>query len=390
MNLTSLSQLISWMQDTGQFLDLASNPISQFGTPEMPLLGARILPEQQEMENSYNENDIAIDGEIGNSGADYSPAQLNEAFGNFSQGISLGKIDAASQLKGRELEKIIQYLMKNRPSSNPAASSAEIVVTWFDRAIMSALAKVQEQQRWQAIVDGIVRRRGGNNYAEDVTYPFGPDHQITVAASGTVAAPAGWYDRNPTTAADALEDLLAAKERLEAKGYTLNRIISKGKIRTVFFRNGKVRQAALPPNATRATSQSDIDAMLESYDLPPWEKYDAVWKYRSPNNGKALTPVAFLDRANFDPVILLASTSLQAQIDLGRDNGILTLPNTLGYYGLGRPEGQTQYGKVAKLIVHDEKYPPSVYGEVVAKGLPVINQQVMEGIIILKVPKPTP
>lgn len=388
MNITSVSQLVSWMNDTGQFSDLASSPLSQFGTANERLLGASILPEQQEMENSFKDTGIAIDGEIGQSGADLSPAQLNKAFGEYSSTYTLGKIDAATQLTGGDIEKIIQYLMKLRPANDPVESSAEIVTRWFDRGVMGSLAKVIEHQRWQAIVDGVVKRRGANGYAEDVTYPFPPGYQVTVAASGTVAAPAGWYDRNPATAADALEDILAAKERLMLKGYTLNRIISKSAPKNVFMRNGKVRQSALPVGAVRSTSQSDIDAMLQSYDLPAWETYDITFPYRNPNNSNVLTRVGYLDRAGFDPVILLASTSLEAQIDIGKDNGILTLSNTLGYYALGRPEGQTQYGKVARAIVYDEKYPPSVYGEVVAKGLPIINTRVMEGIIILKVPKP--
>ena len=390
VSLASISELVSWMQNTGQFSDLAASSLSQFGSPQSPLLGASILPESQEMENSFRDDGIAIEGEIGQSGADYSPAQLNEAFGDYGAGYSLGKIDAASQLKGREIEKIIQYLMKVRsPNQSAAISAAEIVTTWFDRGVMGSLAKVIEHQRWQAIVDGVVKRRGANNYAEDVTYPYPPGYQVTVAASGTIAAPAGWYDRNPATAADALEDLLAAKQRLMDKGFTLSRIISKSSIRTVFMRNGKVRQSALPLGATRATSQSDIDAMLDSYGLPPWETYDAVFKYRNPSNANQMAAVAYLDRVGFDPIILLASTDLQAQIDLGKDNGTLQLNNTLGYYALGRPEGQTEYGKVAKLITYDATYPPSVYGEVVAKGLPIINQRVMAGINIIKVPKPT-
>lgn len=388
MNITSVSQLVSWMNDTGQFSDLASSPLSQFGTPNERLLGASILPEQQELENSFKDTGIAIDGEIGQSGADLSPAQLNKAFGEYSSTYTLGKIDAATQLTGGDIEKIIQYLMKLRPANDPVESSAEIVTRWFDRGVMGSLAKVIEHQRWQAIVDGVVKRRGANAYAEDVTYPFPVGHQVTVAASGTVAAPAGWYDRNPATAADALEDILAAKERLMLKGYTLNRIISKSAVKNVFMRNGKVRQSALPLNAVRSTSQADIDAMLQSYGLPSWETYDITFPYRNPNNSNILTRVAYLDRTGFDPVILLASTSLEAQIDIGKDNGTLTLNNTFGYYALGRPEGQTQYGKVARAIVYDEKYPPSVYGEVVAKGLPIINTRVMEGVIVLKVPKP--
>lgn len=392
--ITTLSGLISWMANTGQFSDLASSAVSQFGTPSAPLLGASILPERQETENSFKDDGMLIDGEIAQSGADYSPAQLNRGFSDFSLQYSLGKIDAASQLEGRDIEKIIQYLTKMRPASaSPIMSSAEVVTTWFDRSVMGSLAKLIEHQRWQAIIDGIVKRRGANGYSEDVQYPMGPGHITTLAASGTLAAPAGWYDRNPATAADALEDILSAKQRLTDKGFTLNRIISKLALKTVFMRNGKVRQSALPQGATRSTSQSDIDAMLASYGLPEWETYDLGFKYRTPGNASQFTNVAYLDRTAYDPIILLASTDLEAQIELGRDNGFLSLPNTLGWYALGRPEGQTEYGKVAKVNAYDEKYPPSIYAEVVAKGLPIIDAKLLamgNPISILRVPKPTP
>lgn len=392
MNVRNLADLVSWMNDTGQFSSLANSNLTQFGTANDRLLGATILPEQQETENSFTDDGMAIEGEIGQSGADYSPAQLNKAFGDFSFDYRLGKIDAATQLVGRDIEAIIQYLSKARPANDPVGSSAGILAAWFDRGVAGSLAKVIEHQRWQCIIDGVVKRRGANGYAEDVPYPFPAGHTTTVAASGTLAAPAGWYSRDPATAADALEDLLAVKQRLADDGFTLDRIISRSAIRSVFMRNGKVRRNALPDGATRSTTQADIDALLRSHELPTWETYDGVFKYRNPVNAKILTSVGYLDRATYDPVIFLASTTIEAQIDLGRDNGVLTLPNTLGRYALGRPEGQTELGKVSKVVLHDEKYPPSIYGEVVAKGLPIIDARLLafgNPIRVLRVPKPT-
>ena len=391
MNIRNLNDLVSWMNDTGQFTELANSNVTQFGATGDRLLGASILPEQQETENYFSDSGMDIEGEIGNSGADYSPAQINKAFNEFSFDYRLGKLDAATQLHGKDIETIIQYLSKSRPSNAPVETSASILTKWFDRGVSSSLAKVIEHQRWQCIIDGVVKRRGANGYAENVPYPFPSSFQTNVAASGTLAAPTGWYDTNPATAADALEDLLGAKQRLNDQGFTLNRIISRSQPKSVFMRNGKVRRNALPDGATRSTTQADIDALLRSHDLPPWETYNGVFKYRDPANGKILKTVAYLDRELFDPIILLASTTLEAQVDLGRDN-IVTLPNTLGYFALGRPEGQTQLGKVAKVVLHDEKYPPSIYAEIVAKGLPIIDARVLAfgcPISILKVPKPT-
>lgn len=392
MNIRNLSDLVSWMNDSGQFSTLAASNLSQFGPAGGRLLGASILPELQDTENAFSDDGFDFEGLIGSSGADYSPAQVNKAFSDFKFDYRLGKIDAATTLHGRDIETIIQYLSKRRPSNAPVETSANLLAKWFDRGVIASLAKVIEHQRWQCIVDGIVKRRGANGYAENVPYPFPAGHQTTVAASGTVAAPAGWYSKDPVAAADALEDLLAAKQRLNDQGFTLDRIISRSSIRSVFMRNGKVRRNALPDGATRSTTLADIEALLRAHDLPNWETYDLGFKDRDPANSKVLKTFGYLERDTFDPVVLLASTTLEAQIELGKDT-VLTLPNTMGSYVLGRPEGQTELGKIAKVILYDEKYPPSVYGEVVAKGLPVIDARLLAlgcPISILKVPKPTP
>ena len=398
MNVTTIRELVTWMDSSGQIEALSSSNMTQFGTPQEPMLGATILPERQDIENAYNSVSLAINNEIGNSGADYSPAQKNKALGDYSFLVKLGKLDAASDLNGPELERIIHYLERRLPTRDPIMSAAEILARWFDRGVLHSLAQVMEQQRWQAIIDGQVKRRGSNGYAENVDYPYGTSHQITTVPSGTLAAPAGWYDPNMATAYNPMLDILAIKQRFADRGFKLRRIISKSAIRTVFFNNGKTRQNALPLNilpltTSQVPSERDIQAMLDRYELPPWEVYNSGFKYRDPNNADQLKFSAYLDRQGFDPIIFLATTTLEQQIELGRDQGIMYLPSTLGNFVLGRNLGQMRLGKVPKLIVRDEKYPYSIYGEIVATGLPVIEAEVLamgNPIAILKVPKPTP
>lgn len=389
MNVKTLPELVQWMNGSGQFDALANNKLSQFGTPEETLLGASILPEYPEADNSFTDNGMAISGEIGNSGADYSPAQINKAFGAYALDYSLGKIDAATQLHGKDIEDIVQYLAHQTPSTDAISSASEIITRWFDEGVIMSLAKLIEHQRWQCIIDGVVKRRGSNGYGEDVPYPFGPGHQTFVSASGTMAAPAGWYDTNPVTAADALEDLLAANQRLKSQGFRLIRIISGSVIKSVFMRNGKVRRNALPDGSTRSTTQADIEALLRAHDLPNWETYDIGFKVRLNPNSSQITNIPFFERTGFDPVVLLAATNNKAQVDLGKGN-IIKLPNTLGGYALGRPKGQIRRGKIANVILHDEKYPPSIYAEIIAQGLPIISAKVLAAglpFAILKVPK---
>lgn len=391
MNLKSIDELVSWMNETGQFTSLAQSRISQLGSADQILLGAQILPEEQLTENTYKSMGIAVRRGIGNSGADLSPAQPKKVMGSWEEAASLGKIDAASYLDAADLEKIINYLDRKTAATSPELSAAEILSRWYDEGVLGDLNRLIEQQRWQMIVDGKVNRLGANNYYEEVVYPFPPSHQVTVASSGTVAAPAGWYDTNPATSANALQDFLAQKEVLRKKGYRITRVVSTETAKSVFMQNGKTKTAIFPSGELRPVAQGDVDALLAIYGVPAWQTYEATYEEPSPTDFNVIQNLSYLDRATFDPIVLFGTTNLQTQIDLGRDKGVMTFPNRLGYYALGRPEGQTQLGKVAKVIVYDEKYPPSVYGEVIAKGLPVVEStRLLESIIVIKVPKPTP
>lgn len=404
--ITSLTELVSWMQGTGQIDALTTSAASQFSSNGIQLLGPTLLPERQTLENAYKMRQVFVGGEIGNSGADYSPAQINQGFGTAEQSIIYGKLDAATQLTGRDIEAIYEFIKLNNlttiarmmplgdPTNNVGStaamtgmiSAADIVLKWIDTSILGSLSSLMEQQRWQAIVDSIVKRRGANGYMEDVPLPTPVGSRITVAASGTVAAPAGWYDRTAATAADALDDILSAKLYLRNKGYQLNRIISKTTIRNTFMRNGKVVQAALPPGMLRQVDSADLMMLMGRYELPQWETYDAGFRYRDPNNSSGFNVTAYLDRPGYDVIIMLAETNLSSIITFQPRLQTLPIPNTLGYFGLGRPPGQSLFGKVTSLVVSDDKYPPSIYGEVVAQGLPCI--EVPDAIVILKIPKP--
>lgn len=391
MEIENLDQLVGWMEDTDQFNTLGNSPIAQFGTVREPYLGAELLPEYLETDNNFEDNGLDVSGEIGNSGADYSPAQLNKAMGAFNLNYSLGKIDAATQLVGRDIEQIIKFLSKQKPSANPVEDARSIITKWFDEGVTRSLAKLIEHQRWQCIVDGVVKRRGSNGYSENVPYPFGPGHQTTVASSGTMSAPAGWYDTNPATAADALEDLLAANQRLKDQGFKLIRIVSRSTIKSVFMRNGKVRRNALPDGSLRSATPADIQALLDAHDLPPWTTYDTGFKHRLIPNSPQITTVPFLERDTFDPVVLVAATSNEQQIKVGKET--IVLPDTLGGYAIGRPKGQAKYGKLVSIVLHKKTYPHSVYAEIVAQGLPIISARVLaQGLpfSVLKVPKRAP
>lgn len=391
MEIETIGQLVDWMQKGNQFTTLGNSPAAQFGTVREPFIGASLLPEYLEPDNSFDDNGLDVSGEIGNSGADYSPAQLNKAMGAFDLKYSLGKIDAATQLIGRDIENIIRFLAKQKPSADPVLDAQQIITKWFDEGVTRSLAKLIEHQRWQCIIDGVVRRRGNNGYAENVPYPFPPGHQTTVAASGTMALPTGWYDTNPATATDALEDLLAANQRLKLQGFKLTRIISGSMIKSVFMRNGKVRRNALPDGSQRSATPADIQALLAAHDLPEWETYDTGFKVRPSANSSQIQNIPFFERDGFDPVVLVAATSNEQQIKVGKET--IVLPDTLGGYAIGRPKGQPALGKLVNIVLHNKTYPYSIYAEIIAQGLPIISAKILaQGLpfSVLKVPKRAP
>jgi hypothetical protein len=68
--------LIRRLTDEGGIAAIARNPRAQFGTPQRPRLGARLMPERLVPTNAYTESNIRLLTIIANAGPRYGPVQI--------------------------------------------------------------------------------------------------------------------------------------------------------------------------------------------------------------------------------------------------------------------------------------------------------------------------
>lgn len=379
MEIKSLTELLAELKSSGAIADLMNDPAAQFGTGEIPYLGATILPERQMPENMFKETQVKYRSFLANAGSYYSPAQMSptgELIGSFS--VELGKTDQADQLTAQDYKALMSLL--NRNQSREALLAA---IGWMDSHILRPHLDLNEKYRWDAIVNALVVRVGSNGYLEEVDYPNPPGHRPPSISGGTPANPAGWYDR--TGGYDPFEDIFAMLDLMDKAGYRCNRILTGGrKLLSVLGKNPASRERAssvtineagmIQAKPGRATA-AQINAVLDEEGAPPIEIYRKT--YHTRDRGEQL----FIPD---DCLVFLASTGMTEPVDLG-DRGVLELENTLGYFGIGTAASAAAPGRV----VNTESrtlYPGGWYAEGIQVGLPVLLHP--QGIAVLKIAAP--
>lgn len=348
-----LATLLAEMEEQGHFVDISTNPLAQFGQPARRLIGAEILPEQTVEENAYREEAIRYRTIVSNDGTRYSPVQMKggELLGEFL--VELGDSDIGRELTAREYDAIVRLL---RRSSDMDAIGR--LLNWSDLVLNQALLEGNERQRWQAIVSAVVQRRGDNGYEEDVLYSNPSGHRVNAGGA--------WSN----DAYDPFDDIMDGAQFLAAKGFTVSRIFSGLPVITIMSNNAKVQaRVGLPViNATgtieiarQRASKAQVDGALAANALPAIEQYDL--QYRT-QDGTGF----FLAR---NVLVMVCTTGRDSNIDLGDDERIL--PDTLGYYAVGRAAGQPNPGRVIQVESFRNK-PPRIEGEGWQTGLPVITE----------------
>jgi hypothetical protein len=348
--------LLEQMLSEGAFTDLLNNPLAQFGTGSRQYLGATILPERMVEENAYTEDAIRYRTVIANDGSRYSPAQKKESgllIGSME--VSLGHQDIAREFTAREYDVFLRLL--NRNATMDAMVS---ILNWFNRTVVLSLVELMEKQRWDAIVNATVVRKGDNGYEETVLYPDPPGHRITLVDA--------WSDDT----VDPFEDIAAVANVMREKGYEVNRIITSRAVVSTIANNPLVRsragQAFLQVDATGALSArygrlqtAQINQSLQADGLPPIETYDLTYRTE-------MGVEYFLPR---DTMVLLATTGQDEE--LVAEEELRLIQNTLGYHAVGRAAGQANPGRALWMEAYRNK-PPRIEAEAWQTSLPVINE----------------
>ena len=362
--MAGIAQLVDDMISNGTIQDILANPLAMFGRPSRPYKGAELLPNRVVPLNEFREDRIQYKTIIANDGTRYSPVQLKSGSRLGSFLVELGENDIGSQMTSNEYDTLLRMLRQSDSGTSMAAIAQ--VTNWVDMTINLALEEKIEQQRWQAICNAVVQRRGDNGYTEDVLYPNPVGARVTVPG-GSIAVPAGLYD--PTL--DPFVTLDTQISYLEAKGYTIDRAFASRKLMMSWARHPLVarRLSKVVYNTGGTTSGfvprlslDSVNEVLSAEGLPAVERYETTY-FGTDGLSQRFLPD--------NKLVLVALTGRSEEIDLG-DNEPVVVPNTLGYAAIGRAAGQATPGRAVNIEATKGK-PPTIECQGWQTQLPVIT-----------------
>lgn len=351
-----IQRLIDQLRSTGAIDRISRNRLAQFGTRTRRLIGAEVLPAVDQEDNSYTDDTVRYRTVVGNAGTRYSPVVLKGNAYVGSVKVELFDIDIGSELTSRDYDTLVRYLDRNM-SMDAMAS----VTNFLNTTVNMGLEELREVYRWQAIEKALVLRRGANGYREDIAYSNPAGHRAAAAAA--------WS----TDATDPFADIYNRVQLLKDKGFSVSRILSTQNVVSIMGNNDTVRTrvgnvkvnigGSLVVQGGRA-SRAQINSAMTDEGLPEIELYDLIYRNQT---GTA----RFISN---DVMIFLGTTGRDANLELGDDAGTVELlPDTLGYYGVGRGAGQSGPGRVM-MATHKEDKPPRVEAQGWETSAPVITE----------------
>lgn len=354
--------LIDGMTRDGSITRLARNRAAQFGTRTRRLIGAEILPARDVEENAFTDDTVRYRTVVANAGTRYSPVQLKSGALAGSVDVKLFETDIGSELTSREYDILLRYLDRNQ--SMEAIAS---VVDFLDTTVVQALEELREVYRWQAIEKALIQRRGHNGYKEDIPLSDPAGHRVNAA---------GAWSNN---AVDPMADILAIKQMLINKGFAISRIITGSKVMGILGLNDlmRTRAGAITVNVGgglvvqgAAADEEKLARIFRSNGLPAPEMYDLVYRTQTGTSRFISDNV----------MIFLGTTGRDANFDVGQDI-VEILPDTLGYYAVGRAAGQSAPGRVVQAKFKDDK-PPRVEAQGWETTSPVVLEP--EAMAVIK------
>lgn len=358
--MTTIAELVNSMLADGSVDAIARNRAAAFGLPNRRYVGATLLPERTVLQNAYRDFSIKYRTIVANAAGRYSPVQLKSGALGGSMLVELGDSDIGAEFSAQLYDTLVNLLKTNQNMSGVAN-----LTNWLDSSVNLALIEHNERQRWQAIVDAEVLRRGDNGYAEDLAYPDPAGHRVAQSAP--------WS----TDGTDIFDDIATMADLLASKGFAVSRMITSRQVASKMSGNATIRTrtnrvtvngSGQITSTTGRAQLADINQMLNADGLPSIELYDLTYR-TSTGYGY------FMPR---DVFVMVATTGRDENVDMGDSEELF--PDTLGYLAVGTPAGQSGPGRVIEMESFTRK-PPRIEAEGWQTSLPVISEP--EGIAVI-------
>lgn len=350
-------ELVERMKRDGNFKRVVNNPRAQMGTRAKSYLGATLLPEVKKKQNKYTERGLKYRTIIAKAGTRYSPVQIQGGNITGSFDVELGHSDTGNRFTGEEYDTLLDMLA-DAGDGEESPEAVRTMLDWADTTLNLPLVEFNELQRWQAIVDSLVSCKGDNGYIEEVELLNPTGHRVAAADL--------WSDDTH----DPYDDIMAGIDFMHGKGYEISRIISGRTVLSKLTNNEKIRNrvgrisvmSGVVTGQPARVEQDKLNQYWSQDGIPPAEEYNLQY-FTNTSSGY------FLPR---DVFVMVATTGRDVELDFG-DDEFIPLRDTLGYTGIGRPQGQTAPGRHTVVNAYDNK-PIRVEGEAWQCSFPVITE----------------
>lgn len=357
MDLVQLLSQIEANKLTQRFLD---NPAAQFGIRPEQFLGASILPERTVDGNRVEDEEARYRPVIANDAGRYSPVQIKEGAALFTQFEAvLAESDLGKEYTGKQYDDLRKLV--NRGGDFEAQGR---LLGWLDRDVNQGLLRLNEKQRWQAIVDAQVDRLGDNSYSETVTYPNPVNNRRQIAADWE-AVSSGVSTNDPFT------DIFGIFEDARDKNVIFTRIIMSTKTQFKMLRNTKVQDRSqfgqagfIPPNASVIRGPMAVPrlaALFQAEGLPSPEIFDGV--YEDDSGSHRYLPE--------NKIVFLGTTGRSVEI-LPQEGDPFFLDDVLGYHAIGTPQGEDNPGRVMTNRAFTDDKPYRIESKGWQTALPIV------------------
>lgn len=353
-----LLTLLKLMMDEGDITRIARNPFSQFGSSMMrkTYLGARFFPERmmtESLNNIIEEEEVMFRTIIAEDSGRYDPAARRSSIESKSMQVAMGHFDAARDINGKMYDTIIKMLARSQDQS-----ARRRMLSLVDTLLKYALLDKKEKQRWEMILDSEVTVEKANKQKYTVSVDAPTENRVVSA---------GFFDDNsfnPFTEIFKGVDVLKAHgfNRIQAFVSTYKPISAMRSNEIVQRRTGGLQVDTVNNSITPITgvvTDAQINQILSQQGIPPITEYNEGYN----------TEAGFFPYIPRDAMVLIASTPRREEI-IVPDGEDLLLHDTLGYYGVGLCQGETEVGDVIKLFPKENK-PVRIEGEAQGVGFPV-------------------
>lgn len=355
MDFTTLLKL---MMENGDFTRIMRNPFAQFEAQLLrkTYLGAQFLPERLILDgnNMIKEEELLFRTIVAEDSGRYDPIPLRHKEEAFEMYVEMGHHDIGREIKGSQYDAILK-LLANADSN----AARQMIFSLVDKMINHALKAKKEKQRWEAIVNKQVKveKSNGQKYDVDIQYP----------AENHLIAPAFFDDPS----VDPFEIVFEGIRILKKKGFgTIEAIVSTCDPIAAMMKNEQVKgrfggiRVDTSNNSVTPVNRGVVGKSLLNQTMRD-EGYPGFTEYNEGYN----TEEEFFSYLPNHTVTIIASTERMEEtiVPDGKD---LLIPSTLGYYGVGTCQGQTEPGDVVKIFPKEDK-PVRVEAQGEGVGFPV-------------------